>query len=121
PSGLSEPEARNLLRYVAGTPDTNGVYHGGAPPDLRGNAAAPASYKGIFLDLHSYARRVLWPWSYTGTLPPNAVALRNLGRRLAFFNDYMPQQWIGMYAADGTDTDAVYGLLGAPSYTLEMG
>jgi hypothetical protein len=40
---------------------------------------------------------------------------------LAWFNNYTPQQWIGMYAADGVGTDAIYGLLGAPAYTIEMG
>src|SRR5690606_36341015 len=61
------------------------------------------------------------PWSNTTAPPPNAAALRTLGRRLAWFNGYTPKQWVHLYAADGTDTDAVYGLLGAPSYTLELG
>src|SRR6476661_9079951 len=52
---------------------------------------------------------------------PNGPALRTLGRRLAYFNNYRPVQWIGMYAADGTNTDTVYGVSGAPSYTIELG
>jgi murein tripeptide amidase MpaA len=124
PSQGSEPETSNLLRYVAGTPDGSGVHRGGVLPDLRNDdtvSAAPASYRGMFLDLHSYSQLVLWPWSYTSSIPPNRDALRTLGRRLAYFNGYKPEQWIGLYAADGTDTDAVYGLLGAPSYTIEFG
>ena len=124
PASMSEPETRDLLRYVAGTPDSSGVYRGGALPDRRNDdtvSAAPGNYQGLFLDLHSDADRVLWPWAFSSSLPPNGTPLRTLGRRLAYFNAYRPQQWIGMYAADGTDTDAVYGLTGAPSYTIEMG
>jgi carboxypeptidase T len=93
-------------------------------PDRRSDTAtnvAPTDYRGMFIDLHSYARMVLWPWSHTNSAPPNSTALRTLGRRLAWFNGYSPRQWTGLYVADGTTTDTVYGLLGAPSYTLEMG
>lgn len=124
PASMSETETRNLLRYVAGAPDSNGVYRNGALPDRRNDdtvSAAPGNYQGLFLDLHSYSQRVLWPWAFSSSVPPNGQALRTLGRRMAYFNGYRPQQWIGMYAADGTDTDAVYGRTGAPSYTLEMG
>lgn len=124
PSGLSEAESQALLRYVAGTPDSTGAYRGGVLPDRRDDAAgsaAPGSYQGLFLDLHSYSRTVLWPWSYTTTASPNAAALRTLGRRLAWYNGYKPEKWSRMYVADGTDTDAMYGLLGVPSYTIEMG
>jgi hypothetical protein len=124
PSSMSEIEARNLLRYAAGSPDSSGVYRGGALPDRRNDdtvSAAPSNYQGMFLDLHSYAQRVLWPWSFSSTAPPNGAPLRTLGRRLAWFNGYHPQQWIGMYPGDGTDTDAIYGRTGAPSYTFEMG
>jgi len=124
PGSMSEQETKNLLRYVAGTPNSSGVYTGGALPDRRNDdtvSAAPSNYQGIFLDLHSYSQLVLWPWSFTSTAPPNASPLRTLGRRLAYFNGYKPEQWIGMYAADGTDTDTVYGHLGAPSYTIEFG
>jgi hypothetical protein len=124
PATMSEVETRNLLRYVAGSPDSSGIYRGGALPDRRTDdtvTPAPANYQGMFLDLHSYAQRVLWPWSFSGTAPPNNAPLRTLGRRLAWFNDYHPQQWFNMYAGDGTETDAIYGRTGAPSYTVEMG
>lgn len=124
PRQSSEPETVDMLRYVVGVPDSNGIYAGGVLPDRRGDATtslAPADYRGLFVDLHSYSQLVLWPWSYTTTATPNATALRTLGRRLAWFNGYSPRQWTGLYIADGTTTDSVYGLLGAPSYTLEMG
>ncbi|HEY1141054.1 MAG TPA: M14 family zinc carboxypeptidase, partial [Lysobacter sp.] len=124
PSASSEPETANLLRYVAGAPDSNGTYVGGVLPDRRANtdtSAAPSDYRGMFIDLHSFARMVLWPWSYTSAPTANATPLQTLGRRMAWFNGYSPQQWTGMTIADGTTTDTLYGLLGAPSYTIEMG
>jgi murein tripeptide amidase MpaA len=122
PAAISEPEANALLRYAAGAPDSSGVYRGGVLPDRRSDTGtAPTDYRGMYVDMHSYSQRVLWPWAYTTTAPPNAAALRTLGRRMAWFNNYTPQQWIGMYAADGVSTDAIYGLLGAPAYTIEMG
>lgn len=124
PSAASEPETANLIRYIAGVPNSSGVYTGGVLPDRRGDgptAPAPGDYRGMFVDLHSYSRLVLWPWSYTTSGAPNASALRTLGRRIAHRNGYSPRQWTGLYVADGTNTDAVYGLLGAPSYTIELG
>jgi hypothetical protein len=122
PAPMSEPEANVLLRYAAGTPDSSGVYRNGVLLDRRTDTgSAPSDYRGMYVDMHSFSQRVLWPWAYTATEPPNAAALRTLGRRLAWFNNYTPQQWIGMYAADGVGTDAIYGLLGAPAYTIEMG
>ena len=122
PAPMSEPEANVLLRYAAGTPDSSGVYRNGVLLDRRTDTgSAPSDYRGMYVDMHSFSQRVLWPWAYASTEPPNAAALRTLGRRLAWFNNYTPQQWIGMYAADGVGTDAIYGLLGAPAYTIEMG
>jgi len=118
----SEPEAQDILRYVVGTRGSNGVYTGGVLPDLRTDtSAAPSTYPGLFLDIHSFSRLVLWPWATSDSRAPNSSALRVLGRRLAYFNGYAPKQWVGLYPADGTITDTVYGLTGAPSYTIELG
>ena len=124
PSTQSEPETRNLVRYVAGTPGASGVYSGGIFPDRRSDAAssaAPDDYKGIFFDIHSYSQLVLWPWGDTTNLAPNSTALATLGRRLAFFNSYRPEQSVGLYATDGATDDSMYGVLGVPSYTIELG
>ncbi|HEX2596542.1 MAG TPA: M14 family zinc carboxypeptidase [Luteimonas sp.] len=121
-SAASEEEVQDILRYAIGTPGSNGVYSGGVLPDRRSDTGtAPADYRGMMLDLHSYSQLVLWPWAYTSATAPNVTQLRTLGRRLAYFNNYKPVQWTGLYVADGTDTDTVYGATGAPSYTIEMG
>jgi hypothetical protein len=132
PRRLSETEAQNLMRYVAGTPNANGVYPGGvfhkpvapSPVTLRDGRTMippPAPVTGMFIDLHSYNQVVLWPWAYSGTPPHDAAALQTFGRRMAYFNGYKPEQWYSMYAADGTTDDALYALLGVPSYTIELG
>jgi murein tripeptide amidase MpaA len=132
PQRLSETEAQNLMRYVAGTPNASGVYSGGvfhapvAPSTvvLKGGrtvTSQPAPVTGLFIDLHSYNQVVLWPWAYSATPPRDAAALRTFGRRMAYFNGYKPEQWYDMYAADGTTGDSLYALLGVPSYTIELG
>lgn len=122
PSAVSETEVQNIIRYAIGTPGSNGVYSGGVLQDRRTDSgSAPADYRGMLLDIHSYSQLVLWPWAYTNSAAPNAGPLQTLGRRLAYFNQYRPVQWTGLYQADGTNTDTVYGVTGAPSYTIEMG
>ena len=122
PAAASEQETQDIMRYVLGTRGSDGSYSGGVLPDRRTDTGtAPADYRGILLDLHSYSQLVLWPWAYTSAAAPNATQLRTLGRRLAYFNNYKPVQWTGLYEADGTNTDTIYGVTGAPSYTIEMG
>ena len=122
PAAASEEEVQNIMRYAIGTRGTTGAYSGGVLADRRTDTGtAPSDYRGMMLDLHSYSQLVLWPWAYTSATAPNVSQLRTLGRRLAYFNNYKPVQWTGLYLADGTDTDTVYGATGAPSYTIEMG
>jgi carboxypeptidase T len=122
PSAASEEEAQNIQRYAIGTRQSGGSFSGGVLPDRRTDTGtAPADYRGLLLDIHSFSQLVLWPWAYTSTASPNAAQLRTLGRRLAYFNGYRPVQWNGLYLADGTITDTAYGNTGAPSYTIELG
>jgi len=93
-------------------------------PDQRGpfaNDAAPSDAAGLFLDVHSYGELILWPWGYTGGAAPNGDALQTLGRKLAFGNNYWPQQAIGLYPTDGTTDDFFYGELGVASIAFELG
>lgn len=113
PSAGSEPEVQSLQAYV------RSIF-----PDRRGpnqNDAAPADTSGIHLDIHSYSQLVLWPWGTTATPAPNGTALQTLGRRFAYFNNYTPQQSIGLYPTDGTSDGVSYGELGVAAYTFELG
>ncbi|MGQ5525300.1 M14 family metallopeptidase [Chitinimonas sp. PSY-7] len=113
PSPASEPEIQALEAYVRTL-----------WPDLRGpnvNDPAPATTSGIHMDIHSYSELVLWPWGDRSTPAPNGTALQTLGRKFAYFNNYTPQQSIGLYATDGTSDSISYGELGVAAFTIELG
>lgn len=113
PAPASEPETQAIVNYV------RALY-----PDRRGdglNDPAPDDTQGVFLDIHSYSQLVLWPWGITTQPSPNDAPLVALGRRLAWFNGYRPQQSVGLYPTDGTTDDFAYGELGVPAYTFELG
>ncbi|MEH6420652.1 M14 family zinc carboxypeptidase [Pseudomonas sp. CGJS7] len=124
PTPSSDPETQNLMRLVAGTRGSNGVYTGGIFPDRRSDdvtTPAPTDYQGVFIDIHSAADLVLWSWGDTNSPAPNSSALQTFGRRMAYFNGYRPQQSNELYGTDGTTDDTMYGLLGVPGYTIELG
>ena len=113
PAAASEPETQAVENYIRSLwPDRRG-------PGL--GDAAPADTSGVHLDIHSYSRLVLWPWGETAAPSGNATALQTMGRRLAWFNGYTPQQSIGLYPTDGTSDAPSYGELGVASFTIELG
>jgi hypothetical protein len=73
------------------------------------------------MDIHSFSQLVLWPWGYTSAVAPNSTALQTLGRKFAFFNNYLPEQSIDLYVTDGTTIDFNYGELGVASFVFELG
>jgi PKD repeat protein len=112
-SAASEPETQAVQNYVlANFPDLR------EPPI---GAAAPLTTTGIYIDIHSYSQLVLWPWGFTSTPTGNNTELVTLGRKFAYFNGYTPQQAIDLYITDGTTDDFVYGEIGLPAYTFELG
>lgn len=148
-SAGSEPETQAVLKYVRGNWNQAACrWEGGALPDGRpknatycnpenrnnGGAgeldwktgASDAYGGGVFIDLHSNARAVLWPWGVertendNNTHTPNNKGMAVIAQRLAYHNNYSSQQLLS-YNTEGTTKDAVYGYLGAPAYTVEMG
>ncbi|MCU0304341.1 MAG: hypothetical protein MUC56_09830 [Thermoanaerobaculales bacterium] len=113
PSPTSEPEVSAVQAYA------RSIFPDQRDPDL--GAAAPADATGLYIDIHSYSELVLWPWGFTGTATGNGTALRTLGRKLAFFNGYEPDQAIGLYPTDGTTVDFAYGDLGVAACLFEVG
>lgn len=113
PAPGSEPETNAVTAYVRSIfPDARG----GDPQD-----PAPDDTPGVFIDMHSFSRLLLWPWGATNTVAPNGAPLQTLGRRLAWFNGYTPQQSTGLYLTDGTTIDFAYGELGVAALTFELG
>lgn len=113
PSAASEPETKAIQTYMARLfPDVRG------PHDFD---AAPADASGLYLDIHSHGRLILWPWGHVSEPPPNGAALQTLGRKLSFFNGYTPLQGYGFYPASGTTQDYGYGVLGRASFIYELG
>lgn len=113
PLAASEPETKAVESYIRSLwPDRRG-------PGL--NDAAPSDTSGVHLDIHSYSQLVLWPWGETAQQAPNGPAMQTMGRRLAWFNGYTPQQSIGLYPTDGTSDSPSYGELGVASFTIELG
>jgi len=82
---------------------------------------APDDATGIYIDVHSYGKLVLWPWGSTADPAPNASQLQTLGRKFAYWNGYSPEQAIGLYPTDGTSDEHAYGHLGVASYCFEIG
>jgi carboxypeptidase T len=93
-------------------------------PDQRGPGdtdAAPADTTGLVVNLHSYAQLVLYPWAWTNAPTPNGTALRTLAGKFGYFNRYPVERLIDLYVQSGEFDDWVYGELGVPAFTIEMG
>jgi uncharacterized protein (TIGR03437 family) len=113
PFAASEPETQAVQNYLmAQFPDRRG-------PSL--TDPVPTDASGIYLDIHSSGRLLLWPWGFTDDPAPNGAQLQTLGRKLAFFNGHHPEQAIGLYPTDGTTDDFAYGELGLAAFTYELG
>ena len=112
PTAGSEPEVQAIQQFVSTIfADQRGP--GDTDP-------APTDSTGVLISLHSAAGLVLWPWGWTSTDAPNAPQLQTLGRHLAYFNGYTPQQSNDLYLTSGTTDDWSYGQLGIASFTFEL-
>ncbi len=115
PSAESEPEVMAIVDYV------RSIF-----PDQRGELLtdpAPLDATGVFIDVHSFSQLVLWPWGFAidAGQAPNQDQFSTMGRRLAFFNGYRPQQILGLTAASGSTADFAYGDLGVAAFAFELG
>jgi len=82
---------------------------------------APSTATGIALDIHAYGELMLWPWGYTKDKSGNDSEYIALGRKLAHYNGYKPQQSTSLYVTAGTTGDTWYGKYGAASLCYELG
>ncbi len=127
-NGSSGNECDNKYRGLApeSEPETKAVsdYIRSLYPDVRGPALedpAPTDTAGMHIDIHSFSELVLWPWGHTNTPSANDAGFVSLGNKLAWFNNYTPQQSIGLYPTDGTSDSVSYGDLGIAAFTFELG
>jgi carboxypeptidase T len=112
-SAASEPETQTIQNYMKRLFPDNRADDFSSP--------APKTTSGVYLDIHSFGELVLWPWGVSSSSAPNHTELQTLGRKLAYFNDYTPEQAIGLHPASGTSNDYAYGELGVAAYTVELG
>jgi carboxypeptidase T len=115
PAPASEPETQAIEEYV------RTLF-----PSMQPSAGqpAPADTAGLFISLHSYYPKVLFPWGWTAQAAPNQQALQTLGRKFGFITGYPVCQSGApgcIYATDGTTDDWVYGEFGVAAYTIEIG
>jgi hypothetical protein len=78
------------------------------------------------LSLHSAAKEVLWPYSYTKTDVPSDMTLDDhnafvaLGKGIASRDGYKPQQGSDLYIVSGDQDDWAYGTHGIFAITIEL-
>lgn len=104
PSAFSEPETLALKNYCLTLPPIKG-----------------------FIDFHSYAEDLLWPWSYT-TTPPVNVSVHSIpgtAMRDAMVASGGHSYTIGMgsttlYVASGSSKDYFFDTYGCAAFTIEL-
>jgi hypothetical protein len=112
PYPASEPETQAIQNYIRSQfPDQRG------PNDTD---PAPLDTTGIYLDMHSHGREVLYQsrWLNDAVEPvPNVTELITLARKVGYFNGH------SVYGTtpDGTTKLFGYGEMGIPAYTIELG
>jgi hypothetical protein len=122
-AAASEPEEQGLEKLMTA------LY-----PDRKGPALtdpALVTTTGAMLTLHAYGNSIMLPWGFTecrmracpeALRAPNDNALRAFAFRMASFNGYLVGQSAEvLYASSGTTDDWLYGQLGVPAFTVELG
>ncbi len=75
----------------------------------------------MVISLHAFGDLILYPWGYTTQPAPDAAGLYSVARVLGSFNGYTPVQSVQLYPTNGDTCDWVYGTLGVPCLTFEIG
>lgn len=81
---------------------------------------------GGFIDYHSYAQMILWPWGYTTTAPADSSTFSSFGTAIqgqmsGFGANYQQGECSRiLYIASGISNDYVYDAFHAPAYGIEL-
>ena len=115
---FSEPETQAARDYLLS------IFPDQKPDDP--DVPAPEDTTGVYLDVHSYGRLILYPQAVDGDPAPNLDGLRTLGLKFGYFTGvegetYNVQGSEELYATDGTTDAWVYDTLGVAAYTPEIG
>lgn len=93
----------------------------GSEPEVQAIIKLVSSRKFSYLmTYHSFSNLILWPWGFSDDPPPD-TRLPAIGKKLASFNGYTPQQSKDLYRTSGDTTDWAFGTQGILSYTSEIG
>ena len=75
------------------------------------------------IDFHAFGKMVMYPWAYTkNSLPPSdELTFNNLGREMAFANNYKYGQISKIiYVAEGSSADYYYWKFNTLAYGIEL-
>ncbi|MBN8598921.1 MAG: hypothetical protein J0L78_14705 [Planctomycetes bacterium] len=103
PSAFSEPETRVMRDFILSLPKL-----------------------AAFVDIHTYAGKVLRPWAYQWQTPPGYFGLMRVGQAMvdSVQSGTGIRYFVGgpeiLYLASGVAPDWAYGTTGAVSFTIEM-
>lgn len=103
-------------------------------PDQRGpddSDAAAITTNGTMISLHSFSDLIILPWGLSDCggfacppeqRAPNDAGLRSFAFRMGAYNGYQVGQASEiLYAVNGATDDWLYGTLGIPAFTFEIG
>lgn len=114
-SAASEPETKGIQGLLSQ------IYRDTKPSaDF---SPATTGTTGTFLTLHSYSELNIYPYGWTNSLAPNNTDLKAIATAMAKSNKYDVVHGDGglNYFAPGATDDWIYGTLGVPGYTIEVG
>jgi len=117
-NALSEPETENLFVYA------RQLFGATERPLSQLYNKCPEETPGLFLDVHSQGRLIIFPWSAFGDrkAPNDEVTMASKMATLAGgFQLWGPGQEGFLYPASGSSTDGIYGQFCVPSFGFELG
>lgn len=93
---------------------------------VRSRRTADGNRIKSYIDWHSYSELIMWPFGYTkdrsttDMTEEEADVFETLGKAMARENGYKPTQLSGLYVADGSSADWMWGSEGIWAFAMEM-
>jgi carboxypeptidase T len=96
------------------SPDTDSdLYRGpsaGSEPEVQALMALIDAHDFVVSQsFHSYSNLTLYPWGYADLQTAHHATLSHMGQVMTRYNGYTPQLAAGLYPANGTTIDWIYG------------